>query len=187
MNSQIVCIKDVANIYAGKNLSRGDEVFPETIVYSQKDLEDDLVCNNIQTESSRLALEQKDNYITKSGDIVISLVSRTCAIVNPANENKLLKNSFVRIHLTNSEIDPWYFCYVINESDFFKKSIIPEIVSQVRPLSVSILGNAQILLPSISNQKKLGTVYKNLCRQRFLNNEKENLLLTAINEIIKNV
>lgn len=187
MNSKITCIKDIANIYAGKNLSRGDEVFSEAVVYSQKDLEDDLVCSNTQTILSNKMLGLKDNYITKSSDIIMNLISRTCAIVSPSNENKLIKNSFVKIQLVTTEIDPWYFCYVVNESEIFKKSIIPEVVSLVRPLSVSILGNSKIKLPSLSNQKKLGIMYKNLCRQRFLSHKKEQLLLTAINEIIENV
>ena len=175
-------IRDISHVLSGINLSRMNESYPDSCMYALNDMENDLYCIDSDTPNTKL-VKQKECYLTKSGDIIINLTTKTCSIVRECNANKLLRNAFVKVVVDKEIIDPWYFCFCINESLEFKRSISPEILSSVRPLSVSILGNAVITLPDIKKQWVVGKMYKNLCRLKYLNNQKHLMFLKLINYI----
>ena len=178
--SKIVTVNDIAMLSIGLNLSREENHYPSNSLYSTKDLESDLESSSKKTVLNPTTSEE---YITKPNDIVMSLATKICTVVSQENQNKILKNAFVKITLDEGKVDPWYFCYAINVSNLFKQSISSEVLSIVRPLTISILGNASIKLPTIENQKAIGSIYKNICRINYLNKRKQLLLSQALNNI----
>ncbi len=181
MSPRKVAIDDIANIKVGINLSRGAESPPDTSIYTLKDQEDDLT-STVHTKPGNTIKESK-NYIIKEGDIIINLGVRKCSVVSKENSGKIIKNTFAKIELTDSFIDPWFLCYFINESPDFKKSIATDVIGVIRPLSVAILGKAEIVLPSPESQKAIGIIYHDLCRISYLNTVRKELLMNAINKI----
>lgn len=185
MEQKIVSLNDIAKLSAGINLSRDKNPAPESSVYSSKDHETDLTLG-YSGQCHEYNQTKKENHILKAGDIVVNLGTRRCTIVSMGNENKVIKNSFVKIEPSSSLIYPWFLCYAINESALFKESIATDVLSIVRPLSVSILGNAQLYLPDTDTQKILGDIYRDLCRVKALNEKRNKLLMEAFNIIITN-
>lgn len=183
MKQKIVSISDIANLNAGINLSRGKNPMPESSVYTSKNHESDLVSGYLKLPPNNKDI-RKESHILKAGDIIVNLGTRRCAIASRENENKILRNSFVKIELKNSFIYPWFLCYSINESSLFRESIETDVLSVVRPLSVSILGKARLYLPDMGIQKIIGDTYRDLCRVRYLNEKRNELLMTAFNKIV---
>lgn len=183
MRQKTVSINNIARLSAGINLSRGKDIVPESSVYSMKDHESDLASGQ-SFQPCLNNLDNRESHVIKAGDIVVNLGTRRCSIVTKNNENKIIKNSFVKIELTDSFIDPWFLCYSINESSIFKESISTDVLSVIRPLSVSILGKAWIYLPTMAEQKTIGNIYRNLCRIRYLNKKRNELLDKALNRLV---
>ena len=186
MVKRIVTVNDIAKLYLGLNLSRGESSYPANALYSLKDLESDLESSSGNATANNNSTSN-EFYITKTNDIVMNLTTKTCAIVGRKNEGKILKNAFVKIILDETLVDPWYFCYAINNSTLFKQSISTEVLTIVRPLSISILGNASIALPSISTQQKIGTIYKSICKLNCLYKQKQVFLSQALKKLSDNI
>lgn len=181
MIARKVSIKDIANIKVGINLSRGNESPKESTIYTLKNQEDDLI-SAAHTKSDTEPGDSR-NYVTKEGDIIVNLGVRKCSIVSKQNSGRIIKNTFARIELTDSFIDSWFLCYFINESPVFKKSIATEVMDVIRPLSAAILGNAEISLPGLEAQKTIGIIYHDLCRIDYLNKQRKELLMKAMDKI----
>lgn len=183
MQQKIVYINDIAKLSAGINLSRERNAMPESSVYTSKNHETDLVSGFSEQSLYNIDI-RKESHILKAGDIIVNLGTRRCAVVSRENEDKIIRNSFVKIELKNSFIYPWFLCYSINESSIFKESIKTDVLSVVRPLSVSILGRARLYLPDMDTQKRIGDSYRDLCRVRYLTEKRNELLMTAFNKIV---
>ncbi len=174
-------LSEFASIKVGINLSRGSGGYPESEIYTLKDQEIDLT-SPLQEEQCS-TLKEATGYSVKEGDIIVNLGMRRCSIVSKVNDGKIIKNTFAKIELKDSCIAPWFLCYFINESQDFKENISTEVVSVIRPLSVSILGNIRISLPSIEKQKAIGVIYHSLSRIKYLNRTRNELLMKAMNKI----
>lgn len=183
MKQKIVAINDIAKLSAGINLSRERTPMPESSVYTSRNHDADLVSGYSEKSTDNIDI-RKESHILKAGDIVVNLGTRRCAIVSRENENKIIRNSFVKIELKDSCVYPWFLCYSINESSLFRESIETDVLSAVRPLSVSILGKARLYLPDMDIQKIIGDTYRDLCRVRYLNEKRNELLMTAFNKIV---
>lgn len=183
MQQKIVSINDIAKLSVGINLSRERNPMPESSVYTSKNHEADLLSGFSELPPYDKDV-RKESHVLKAGDIIVNLGTRRCAIVSRENENKIIRNSFVKIEVNDSYIYPWFLCYLINESNLFKESIETDVLSVVRPLSVSILGRARLYLPDMDTQKRIGDAYRALCRARYLNEKRNELLMTAFNKIV---
>lgn len=174
-------LSEIASIKVGINLSRGSGAYPESKIYTLKDQEIDLT-SAIHEEQCGI-LKEATGYSVKEGDIIINLGMRRCSIVSKVNDGKIIKNTFAKIELKYPCIDPWFMCYFINESQDFKENISTEVVSVIRPLSVAILGNIRITLPTIEKQKAIGVIYHSLSRITYLNRTRDELLMKAMSKI----
>ncbi len=181
MDVNRLTFNEIASIKVGINLSRGKEFFPESSIYTLKDQEIDLVSST--SDKVRNCQNATNSYSVKEGEIIINLGTRKCSIVSKVNEGKIIKNSFAKIELNNSYVNPWFLCYFINESPVFKESISTEVVSIIRPLSVAILATTEITLPSFENQQAIGVIYHNICRISYLNKSRNELLIKVLNKI----
>lgn len=170
-------LKDIINFTVGENFTRSLTNISKEQIYSAEDMDNDL--NQINGPPKYEKCNSKN--ITKEGDIIIALVSNKAAIVTKTNANKGLKNTAAKCELINKEyiIDPWYFCYFINESSEFKAAKASGRIGTIRVLTITELSKLEIKLPSLSTQKRIGKTYKNLCRLNYLMNYR----ITIINKI----
>lgn len=172
---RILHLKDIFNFTVGENYTRSLDPIKKEQIYSAEDMSSDL--NQIKTPSKYIKCSSKS--FTQEDDIILALVSNKAAIVTTTNVNKGLKNTMVKCECKNNQniIDPWFFCYFINESLDFKAAKTSGLIGMARGiLTVKELENLKIKLPSISIQVKIGRTYKNLCRLNYLNDYKKKLI-----------
>ena len=167
-------LKDIFNFTVGENFTRASTSIPKEQIYSAEDMGNDL--NQINAPPNYKKCNSK--CFTQEGDIILALVSGKAAIVTNANINKGLKNTMAKCELNINQniIDPWFFCYFINESIDFKAAKTSGLIGMARVLTIKELENLNINLPPISTQKAIGRAYKNLCRLNYLNEYKKKLI-----------
>lgn len=178
-------LKDIFNFTVGENLTRASTPFLKEQIYSAEDMGNDL--NQITAPPKYKKCSSKS--FTQEGDIILALVSGKVAIVTKANVNKGLKNTMAKCELKNSQniIDPWFFCYFINESFEFNNARLYGLIGKARVLTIKELEKLIINLPPISTQETIGRAYKNLCRLNYLNDHKKKLINVIFYETTKSI
>lgn len=170
---------------AGLNLTQLGESYPKEEVYSAEDIEDDLA----QIKGENDIKEGSFPIATSRGEVIIGLSSNKAAVVTTKNENKLLKNFFIKCEFDSNLLDPWYFCYFLNESREFKEAKTAGLIGATRILTVKEITKLSVALPSIEEQRKIGKVYRQLCRLNYLSRTRaetlNNVVLAIIDKALK--
>jgi restriction endonuclease S subunit len=161
-------INEVAIIKVGQNVSRiSDDGLKKHIFYTYDDLNFDLT--HIDDEYLKHNRNSQGNHLTHTGDIVISFVGTKSTVVTENNQGKLLNQNFAKIDIDESLIDPYYFCYVLNESTHIRKQ--KNVLMQgtnLPKMTPSILKDLNVNLPDLQKQSFIGRVYFNLCKRQYL-------------------
>lgn len=86
--------------------------------------------------------------------VLISLTTNKAVIVSQAHEGHLLTSNYIWVDYDNSKIDPYYFCYVYNESEEVRKQIAmnEQGSSLVSRLSLQQLRKFELFCPSLEEQ-----------------------------------
>lgn len=94
-------------------------------------------------------------------EIVTSLVgSQTSAIISATNRAKVLNQNFARINMDATIIDPYYLCYLLNEShDIMRQKETLKQGSTLPKITPQIIKELQVSLPPIEQQQKIGRIY----------------------------
>lgn len=156
-------LSDVIAFYQGKNSSRIVNVNNKFNYYDHSDFESDydksyLFPDNVKKNES-------DNIWLKAGDIVISNSLQLAAVVQKENEGKFLSLNFTKIEPIG-EIDRMYFLYLFNINGDMKKKKAMQLqgTTNVQRIPLKALGEIIIPLPSLTEQHKIGEVYKEIFR-----------------------
>jgi len=161
-----VKINEFAIIKVGQNISRlSDEELKEQPFYTFDDLNFDLC----QMDDIKQKGHPENNHLTYTGDIVISFVGTKATIVTEENKGKLLNQNFAKIMIDNTLVDPYYFCYILNESKQIQKQ--KNIFMQgtnLPKMTPAILKELDVHLPTLQKQKFIGNAYFNLCKRQYL-------------------
>lgn len=167
-------INKIAIIKVGQNFSRiSDDALKEHIFYTFDDLNFDLT--HMDDEYSKQNRNSQSNHLTHRGDIVISFVGTKAAVITESNQGKLLNQNFAKIIMDESLIDPYYFCYILNEANQIRKQkLVLMQGSNLPKMTPAILKNLHVNLPNLQNQSLIGRAYFNLCkRQNLLKKQSE--------------
>ncbi len=158
------------------------------IYYSTEDLERDLC--RLPSGSGTVKSVTTSSYVrtVSAGEIVISLISRIAAIVQPEREGHLLTQNFAVIK-PDDRIDPVYLVYLLNEDPYVRRQFLSERASQVvKRINVSLLEEIKLPpLPQLEKQRLIGELYLNVKKLAFLQKEKARLQETAYLEEIRRV
>lgn len=169
-------LSEIAEITQGNILTRikpGSQ-FDETIEFdsiSMQELSYIVGQSDILEKSSKVkALKEKESscVLTKQKDIVVGLSSRKAFVIDETRSNNLLLSNFALIRILDTNIlDPYYFCWLLNEDLQFQKYIDQKMQgsANVIILSINNVKDMELELPDIEKQKMIGVIYE-LGRQR---------------------
>ena len=147
-------LSDIVTFTAGKNITRLNNV-PEDNIYTQSDFENDL---------------QGLNQGCTQG-CIINLMKSKAAPLSQITGSKCLITNFVLCNFDTDQLDPWYFCYLFNESKEIEKQLNrfqQGTVISVRKLTIKNIGELEIKIINFEKQKVIGKLYKEYVRKDYL-------------------
>ncbi|QWG37427.1 restriction endonuclease subunit S [Bacillus mycoides] len=161
-------IDEVAIIKVGQNISRiPDDELNNNIFYTFDDLNFDLT--HIDDEYVKKNKNSQSDYLTHRGDIVISFVGTKATVITESNQGKLINQNFAKIIIDDSLMDPYYFCYILNEANQIRKQKLMLMQGSTLPkMTPAILKDLHVNLPNLKKQLLIGRAYFNLCKRQYL-------------------
>ena len=155
-------LEDLMEFTAGKNSTRIKE--DDCDLYTQEDFEKDL---------HDMSNETIDGCI-------INLIRSKAAPLSIRSSKKCLTSNFLLCKFDISKLDPWYFCYLFNESKGMEQQI--NMLHQgstvsVKKLTIKSVGELNVTLLDIDKQKLIGQLYcKSVKQQELLNKQAKNIV-----------
>lgn len=133
---------------------------------------------------SRIAKNKLASCIyTQQKDIVVGLSSRKAMVIEEERAKKLLLSNFVIVRPKENVLDPYYFCWLLNENLQVQKNLEQKVQgsANVSILPINTLKELEINIPNINIQRKIGIIY-DLCRRR----ERLSKIILEKNKIVRN-
>ena len=182
-------LKDIVTVKVGRNISRIKEKQDLTSnTYTYEDLMDDLnglFCNS-KSSFYKEHSSDKDNHLSKSGEVVFSFVSSKAAIISDENIGKIINQNFAKLIIKDKRLDCSYLCYVLNESNTMRKQMAISMQgSTVRKLTPAILKDLEVKLPNLEKQQTIGKAYLTLKKRQALAKQQADLEEQHYLEILK--
>lgn len=174
-------LSEVMELVAGPNRTRLSGTINENDLYSVSSIDDDL--NQLKIINSEKHYIDM-NYHIREGDLIISNFKKKAAVASSISSGKILTSNFCKCNYNKDLLDPWYFCYFVNETNEFKKQIEKE---GFRAFSNALLCSLEIVLPELELQRKIGRAYKVMCRQNYLLEKQQDAYRRLIIESIKKI
>lgn len=161
-------ILEIAEINVGRNVTRiVKEDLKKSTFYTFDDLNYDLT--HVTDEYSQQDRKSRSTHVTTSGDIIFSFVGTKAAVVTEENSGKLLNQNFAKIVVDATCMDPYYFCYVVNESIGVQRQKYSVMQGSIIPkMTPAILKEITVDLPQLKKQTSIGRAYFNLCKRQYL-------------------
>jgi len=167
-------LEDVIAFSAGQNSTRLRSMdIPEEILLTAADMDSDLVSETQESTCMIYGAESDDTVY--AGDVVVHLARGKASVVSEQSSGKVISASFVRCEFDKRKLDPWYLCYIINESGAvrisFSRNLQCSYISGAR-LSIATLKGIELELPPIRKQRELGRIYRKTLRAEYLMKQK---------------
>ncbi|MFL0252928.1 restriction endonuclease subunit S [Clostridium neuense] len=110
------------------------------------------------------------SFLSEINMVVIGLTSYKALVIGDQNKGKLITSNFAIIEFNKNIIDPFYFSWYFNEHPKIEKQLrVAMQGSIIRALSIQMLRELDITVPSLEKQEKIGRLY-------YLRKRKEKLL-----------
>lgn len=162
---KIIKLGDIVSLSLGKNITRMD--VEDSLIYSLDDFDTDLYGSDEKTVQRNVT----DEKALCTGDCIVSLTRSQAVIVSEHSNGKYISSNFVKCIFLSEDIDPWYFCYLINEDTDIAKQIKKMQQASngfVSKLSIASISDLLVVLPSLDKQKNIGRLYKEVLIQESL-------------------
>jgi restriction endonuclease S subunit len=173
----ILKIADIGSVIHGVTLSRIESKALEERetykLFTIQELNEEISMFPNKTEDKviEVSKERFDSlYLAKDNMVIIGLTSFKAIAVTNKQIGKVIPSNFAFIELDVNKAEPAYFSWYFNEHSNIEKQL--QIAMQgtiIRALSVQMLRELEIILPSLDVQRAVGKVYE-------LNRKKEKLL-----------
>lgn len=152
-------LSDCITCISGPNLKEQKRLIDEEhySLYTSENLAEDL------SKGYKGRPEPKaTKYLLSAGDLIINLMTNTSTIVALDNDGKLMSQRIMKL-VPNGQIDPWFLCFLLNESIDVKKQEYKKMEGTViRRVTARLIKNLEIDLPSLEKQKQIGQSYRAL-------------------------
>lgn len=185
-------IADIGSVIHGVTISR---IEPKALEESEthklftiQELNEEMSMhpNKIEDKEIEVSKERFDSlYLAKNNMVIIGLTSFKAITVTHKQIGKVISSNFAFIDLDANKVDPAYFSWYFNEHSNIERQL--QIAMQgtiIRALSVQMLRELEIILPSLEVQKAIGKVYVLKKRKEKLLYEKNILEEQLYNGII---
>lgn len=129
-------------------------------LYSQSDLNDDLVGLNLSNKDDDIIKVNEKAVLLDIGDLVFSLISGKAAIVRSFHKGYVITQNFIKI-IPIESVDAKYIAFLINESNEIRRQLlVGKQSSSILRFSVNQLSSLEIApLPSLKKQQIVGDIY----------------------------
>jgi restriction endonuclease S subunit len=176
-------LANVMQFSAGPNFSRLKNKVPEESAYSAFSIEEDL-CQISEDVYRKTDAFSSDNQ-TKIGDLVVGMRKGKAAVVGSKNAGKFINSNFLACQYDPGILDPWFFCYWLNESEEAARQYT--VAGGNRQVCTpAILELLEITLPDIETQRKIGNSYRLAKRCEYLMDQKKDEMNRLVLQLIKN-
>lgn len=176
-------IADIGNVIHGVTLSRVEpKALEESETYKLftiQELNEEISMFPSKTEDKTIEVskERFDSlYLAKDNMVIIGLTSFKAIEVTNKQIGKVIPSNFAFIELDINKAEPAYFSWYFNEHSNIEKQL--QIAMQgtiIRALSVQMLRELEMVLPSLDVQRAIGKVYELKRRKEKLLYEKNTL------------
>lgn len=157
-----ICLNEIVTFTAGKNSSRMN--VPANEIYTQEDFVSDLHC----VENTN-----------KNADCIINLIRTKASMLSDETKKKCITSNFILCSFDTNVLDPWYFCYQINEGKDVEQQIAmfhQGNTLSVKKLNIKSIGDLKIQLAPVEKQKLVGSIYKqSIIQSDLMNRQIENI------------
>lgn len=169
----MIALGDAADIVSGYNVVRFSEEDQER-KYANADFEHDFY---------RMKLADPANPIIYRQSLTAHTMS--AAIISDENKEKFISQVFSIMNIKTTQLNAWYLCYLLNESDVVAKQCNVLLQgSVIARLSAHQLKQIRIPLPPIEAQEKLGRLYVTALYQHYLEVTKSTMKLQGLLSIL---
>lgn len=152
-------LNSLASFTIGPNSIEKKRLNKERRIYSFEDMRDDL--GSGINSPSILDSHFDNKFLLNAGDIVINLMTNMASIVTLKSEGKMMNQSMMKIKVDPKEIDPWYLCFLLNESDDIKKQERERMEGTVvKRITAKLIKDLEIKLLEINVQRRIGSIYR---------------------------
>lgn len=176
---EVLKFGDLITFSAGTNLTRVSDDISEECVYSLEDFDSDLSSSSQVCKASKVDIINTKSTISSEGDVIISMTRNKAGIVSAENSGKYLNSNFVKCEFDKEKLYPWYFCYLLNESVTVSqqiKKMQQGTIGCINRLTISMIASLEFNLESLSQQKLIGDLYRNLLvRERLVKKQMEDI------------
>ena len=158
-----------------------DKHSPIYSIYSQTDLQDDLVgIDSIDVYNKKIRTWDRVNTVETS-DVIFSLISGNAVIVRQEHDGYLYTQNYIKL-IPEKNIDPQFLVYYLNENKKVRRQFQLGLQgSAVMKYTLKQLKEIEIpSLPPLSKQKIIGELYFKQLRVQALQNRVANLETTIL-------
>lgn len=107
-------------------------------------------------------LHGKNKNLEKSF-CIINLIKTKAAPLSEMTRGKYMSLNFLKCEINEKVLDKWYFCYQFNEGENLNRQISMSLQGTtiaVRKLNLKTISDLEIDLPKLSEQQKIGEIYR---------------------------
>lgn len=153
----MITLGDVADIVSGYNVARLSEADQDR-KYSNADFEHDFYQMKLSCPSNPVIYRQS-----------MAEHNMSATIIADENQDKFISQVFSIMKVNTEKLNPWYLCYLLNESDIIARQCNVLLQgSVIARLSAHQLKQMQIPLPPVEEQERIGKLYATALYQYYL-------------------
>ncbi len=156
-------LSEFVTFIPGVNSTRVEKQFDlqDIEYYDQTSFERDL--NYDETDENNILFYA--DHALKQGDVVISNSMQLATMIGKNNAGKVPTLNFTKVEFKNNNLDKQYFIYLFNCYDEVKRQKERELQgSTIARIPIKALNELVIPVVSISEQKKIGTIYSEIIK-----------------------
>ncbi len=164
-------LSEIAEVVQGNILTRikPNSQFDETVELdsiSMQELSYIVGISNVSDNHGKIKIlkNKKDSCVlTRQKDIVVGLSSKKAFVVEEHRSNCLVLSNFALVRINDLNVlDPYYFCWLLNDDLQFHKYIDQKTQgsANVIILSINNLKDIELELPNIDKQRLIGKIYE---------------------------
>lgn len=172
----MVQLGELAEIVSGSNIVRLSESQQDR-KYTTADFEHDFYTMKLANPQNAIIYQQSS-----------SMPHMSAAILSDANKEKVISQIFAIIRIDVSRLNPWYLCYLLNQSQEVAHKCSQCLQgSVIARLSAQLMRQVEITLPDMAMQKKMGQLYATALYQHYLEVMQANRKLDGVLSVLRDM